>query len=82
MKKQRVLVVGLGGMGLSHALAYARIPGFEVVGLCQRSIASRALPAGPRPAPPASPITRRRWPPSSPMSSPSTPCRTPMRISP
>ncbi len=44
MKKQRVLVVGLGGMGLSHALAYARIPGFEVVGLCQRSIASRELP--------------------------------------
>jgi predicted dehydrogenase len=44
MKKHRVLVVGLGGMGLSHALAYARIPGFEVVGLCQRSIASRELP--------------------------------------
>jgi predicted dehydrogenase len=44
MNKQRVLVVGLGGMGLSHALAYARIPGFELVGLCQRSIASRQLP--------------------------------------
>ena len=40
----RVLVVGLGSMGMSHALAYARIPGFEVVGLCERRIASRTLP--------------------------------------
>ena len=32
----RVLVVGLGNMGMSHALAYARIPGFEVVGVCER----------------------------------------------
>ena len=29
---KRVLVVGLGNMGMSHALAYTRIPGFEVVG--------------------------------------------------
>lgn len=34
---QRVLVVGLGNMGLSHAKAYARIDGFEVIGLCTRS---------------------------------------------
>ena len=27
---KRVLVVGLGNMGMSHALAYIRIPGFEV----------------------------------------------------
>ena len=44
MDKRRVLVVGLGGMGLSHALAYARIPGFEVAGVCQRRIAGRELP--------------------------------------
>ena len=40
----RVLVVGLGNMGMSHALAYTRIPGFEVVGVCERHIASRILP--------------------------------------
>ena len=38
---QRVLVVGLGNMGMSHALAYTRIPGFEVVGVCERRIAER-----------------------------------------
>jgi predicted dehydrogenase len=41
---QRVLVVGLGNMGMSHALAYARIDGYEVVGLCERRIAARKLP--------------------------------------
>ncbi len=41
--KQRVLVVGLGNMGMSHALAYARIDGFEVVALCERRIADRNL---------------------------------------
>ena len=41
---QRVLAVGLGNMGMSHALAYARIPGFEVVGVCERRIAERELP--------------------------------------
>jgi predicted dehydrogenase len=41
---QRVLVVGLGNMGMSHALAYARIDGFEVVGVCERKIAERQLP--------------------------------------
>lgn len=33
----RVLVVGLGNMGLSHADAYHRNPGFEIVGLVNRS---------------------------------------------
>jgi predicted dehydrogenase len=41
---KRVLVVGLGNMGMSHALAYTRIPGFEVVGVCERRIASRKPP--------------------------------------
>src|SRR5215216_7411446 len=41
---KRVLVVGLGNMGMSHALAYTRIPGFEVVGACERRIAERTLP--------------------------------------
>jgi predicted dehydrogenase len=35
----RVLVAGLGNMGLSHALAYAANPGFEIVGLVNRSAA-------------------------------------------
>ena len=33
----RVLVAGLGNMGRSHALAYRRNPGFEIVGLVNRS---------------------------------------------
>ena len=41
---KRVLVVGLGNMGMSHALAYTRIPGFQVVGVCERRVASRKLP--------------------------------------
>lgn len=32
----RVLVVGLGHMGLSHAQAYHDLDGFEIVGLCDR----------------------------------------------
>jgi predicted dehydrogenase len=44
MKRKRVLVVGLGNMGMSHALAYTRIPGFEVVGVCRRHIADKSLP--------------------------------------
>jgi predicted dehydrogenase len=44
MAKKRVLVVGLGNMGMSHALAYTRIPGFEVVGACTRHIADKKLP--------------------------------------
>ncbi len=43
-KKLRVLVVGLGNMGMSLAMAYTRIPDFEVVGLCERRIAERQLP--------------------------------------
>ncbi|PYE87655.1 Gfo/Idh/MocA family protein [Phyllobacterium leguminum] len=33
----RVMVAGLGHMGLSHALAYHENPGFEIVGLVNRS---------------------------------------------
>ena len=44
MAAKRVLVVGLGNMGMSHALAYARIDGFEVAGLCERRIAKQRLP--------------------------------------
>jgi predicted dehydrogenase len=35
--KLRVLVAGLGAMGTSHALAYQHNPGFEIVGLVNRS---------------------------------------------
>ena len=43
----RILVVGLGNMGRSHALAYHRLDGFEIVGLTSRTIRSTAhrLPA-------------------------------------
>jgi predicted dehydrogenase len=41
---KKVLVVGLGNMGMSHALAYTRIPDFEVVGACERRIHKHALP--------------------------------------
>lgn len=42
----KVLVVGVGNMGLSHALAYRAIPGFELVGLMSRTIRGRRdLPA-------------------------------------
>ncbi|WP_120495970.1 Gfo/Idh/MocA family protein [Kiloniella sp. EL199] len=36
--KQRVLVVGLGNMGQSHAKAYHLLEGYEIVGLCSRSL--------------------------------------------
>ena len=42
MKDVRVLVVGVGNMGLSHARAYQSIDGFEIAGLCSRDIESRA----------------------------------------
>ncbi len=42
MSKVRVLVVGLGNMGLSHARAYAGNDGFEIVGLCSRGIEKRS----------------------------------------
>lgn len=37
MTPLRTVVVGLGQMGLSHALAYHRNPGFAIVGLVNRS---------------------------------------------
>lgn len=36
----RILVVGLGHMGQSHALAYHKLEGFEIVGLISRSARS------------------------------------------
>jgi predicted dehydrogenase len=42
----KILVVGLGNMGISHAKAYHNIDGFEIVGLMSRNIDSRNdLPA-------------------------------------
>jgi predicted dehydrogenase len=40
-KKIRVLVVGLGNMGTSHARAYKTNKGFEIAGLCSRNIETR-----------------------------------------
>src|ERR1700727_292949 len=40
-EKLRVLVVGLGHMGVTHAKAYDRLDGYELAGLCCRSIAKR-----------------------------------------
>ena len=40
----RTLVAGLGNMGMSHALAYHNNPGFEIIGLVNRS--KVALPGG------------------------------------
>ena len=42
--KVRVLGVGLGNMGKSHASAYHRNPGFEIVGIMSRSIRSKPIP--------------------------------------
>jgi predicted dehydrogenase len=39
--KLRVLVVGLGHMGVTYAKAYDRLDGYELAGLCCRSIAER-----------------------------------------
>jgi predicted dehydrogenase len=41
MDKVRILVVGVGNMGLSHAKAYHKLPGFEICGLMSRAINSR-----------------------------------------
>ena len=43
----RILVVGLGNMGRSHALAYHRLGGFSIVGLASRTSGSNVgrLPA-------------------------------------
>ena len=37
----RILVVGVGNMGVSHAKAYHKMEGFEIVGLVSRSILER-----------------------------------------
>ncbi len=42
--KVKILVVGLGNMGASHASAYHRNPGFEIVGLMSRSIKATKIP--------------------------------------
>lgn len=42
--KVKILVVGLGHMGASHASAYHRLEGFEIVGLMSRSITRKAIP--------------------------------------
>ncbi|PRH87432.1 oxidoreductase [Labrys okinawensis] len=42
--KVRILVVGLGNMGASHASAYHRNDGFEIVGIMSRSIKSKPVP--------------------------------------
>ena len=39
--KVKILVVGLGNMGASHADAYHRMDGYEIVGIMSRSIKSR-----------------------------------------
>jgi predicted dehydrogenase len=41
MKPIRILCVGAGHMGRSHALAYHQIPGFEICGIVTRSAESR-----------------------------------------
>ncbi|MDN2568626.1 Gfo/Idh/MocA family oxidoreductase [Aquibium sp. A9E412] len=42
--KVKILVVGLGNMGASHASAYHRLDGFEIVGLMSRTIKSKTIP--------------------------------------
>ncbi|MBT6441522.1 MAG: Gfo/Idh/MocA family oxidoreductase [Alphaproteobacteria bacterium] len=42
--KVKILVVGVGNMGRSHALAYHTMDGFEIVGLVSPSIKTRELP--------------------------------------
>ena len=37
----RVLVVGVGNMGASHAKAYHKLSGFEIAGLMSRTIGAR-----------------------------------------
>jgi len=40
-KKVRILVIGVGNMGVSHAKAYHKLDGYEVVGLMSRTISSK-----------------------------------------
>ncbi|MDE0839269.1 MAG: Gfo/Idh/MocA family oxidoreductase [Kiritimatiellae bacterium] len=37
----RILCIGAGNMGRSHARAYHQLDGFEIVGICTRSLGSR-----------------------------------------
>ncbi|HAY47481.1 Gfo/Idh/MocA family oxidoreductase [Thalassospira sp.] len=47
MKPVRILVIGLGNMGMSHAKAYHALDGYEIVGICARSpIPADKLPDG------------------------------------
>ncbi|MCP4304291.1 MAG: Gfo/Idh/MocA family oxidoreductase, partial [bacterium] len=41
---KRVLVAGLGNIGQSHALAYHRIDGFEIAGICDPYLHERTVP--------------------------------------
>lgn len=41
---KRVLVAGLGNIGRSHALAYQRIAGFDLVGICDPNLSERGVP--------------------------------------
>jgi predicted dehydrogenase len=43
MSKIRVLVVGCGNMGSSHAIAYEQHPGFEICGLVSRGASKKRL---------------------------------------
>ncbi|MDH3772421.1 MAG: Gfo/Idh/MocA family oxidoreductase, partial [Nitrospirota bacterium] len=44
--KVRILVVGVGNMGASHAKAYHKLDGYEIAGLMSRTIEQRTdLPA-------------------------------------
>ncbi|WP_413988209.1 Gfo/Idh/MocA family protein [Labrys okinawensis] len=52
MAPLRVLLVGLGHMGMAHGRAYDSLEGYEIAGLCARSIHSRMdLPDHWRPIP-------------------------------
>jgi predicted dehydrogenase len=42
--KVKILVVGLGNMGASHASAYHRMDGYEIAGLMSRTIKSKTIP--------------------------------------
>jgi len=43
MKNIKILIVGCGNMGASHALAYHNLPGFEIVGLVSRGSSKTEL---------------------------------------
>src|SRR5204862_7950257 len=43
-KRKRVLVVGMGNLGMSHGKAYAKLDGFDIAGVCARRIGAVTLP--------------------------------------